>query len=510
VPEGKYVLFPVANGLVKPQPTNDVECDYALDRVARGMEAVVAPYATLDGRQVRDIGRHRERTGTCFDPASTGRKVSAADGYWVMLGPLKAGKHVLKFGNNEDGPAGKDVTVLLTVASDAKLSSYETWPGPGALGGIRESAAPGGGVQISWNSLVASMPVTPDFGASAVMRRFAALLARDGRYTALRATTKPMGADLSLSVAPRDVAAFDSRATGIASEFSLPIWIWADPPQGGKVRLVAGNLVLRGAAQAVGVEVSRDIERFFYQALDKRVAVSDHEMRAVMKAVNPTWEDLTRHRLPRPKPGAAEQAATQRTLQSLNAMMARASEATQPAPGRVYLKGEYPGSVRISPDGMTVEWCCGGAYAAAKASRAYSYGKYYFEAELKMPPQRGKPAGFTNVGVAYGDGSALSDENAYAFQFSGASRYRGGMVGLALDLDARRLHVHVDGAWLNGAPGSGAGKPLKAARAFTAILTVGSPQGQGEEPDAWTANFGARPFRFAPPPGYAAYDQLGR
>lgn len=508
VPEGKYVLFPIANGLYKPRPLSDANCDSSQEHARTAIDAVLAPYATVDGRQLPRIQGHRERTGACFDPAQTGRKVSAADGYWVMLGPLGVGEHVFKFGNDEQGPARKDTTVLLTVARDVQPAVYAPWPSADGPGGVRERPKPGGGTDVSWNAFGAVMPLTPHFDARAVMRRVAALVARDRRYMVVRTKTKPHDSEIWLAVSPRDVAEFDRRSPGVAKQFHSPVWIWADAPERGKVRFVASNLVMHGAEQSIGVQASRDIQRFLFQALDKKVAVSDHEIKAAFSETWPEWEKLIQHRPPKPAPTAAERAATQAYLQAHRVKMARASEATQPSPGRVHLRGQYVGAARISPDGMTIEWCCTGGFTIAKATRTYSYGKYYFEVQLKRAPRRSSNATYTNVGVMYGDEHPFADDDAQAFRHGAKGPADGAIVGVALDLDSRRLYVNVNGIWDPGPPRAGDGKPLKNAPSYTAVFSVDSPESDTDASDSWTVNFGAQPFRLGLPAGYRAYDPL--
>jgi hypothetical protein len=338
VPAGKYILLPVANGLVKPVPRNEADCSYGLENVTRAIDSVLAPFATLNGRTIPAMLDRRERTGACFDPAHTGRKVSAADGYWVMLHPLPVGQHVLKFGNDESGPARKDVTLVITVARDVALARYDDWPDP-STSGVREMPSLPGG--ISWSGAGAIMPITPLFDDVAVMRRLIALIARDARYTLVRMPPYAAGYGIWLRVAPRDVAEFDARSPEIAREFHAPVSIWSEPPRDGKVQFHAGNLVLHGPGRAHGLAASRDIERFLWQALDKKVVVSDHEIRTAVTAVSPNWGDLTRHRPPLPERTAEQKAADRKFSHDLDAQLARATEATRPAPGRVYLKARH-------------------------------------------------------------------------------------------------------------------------------------------------------------------------
>jgi len=183
-----------------------------------------------------------------------------------------------------------------------------------------------------------------------------------------------------------------------------------------------------------------------------------------------------------------------------------------------------PGGVRfeapahvatVSADGLTVSSCLPGRSQAVRTNRSYVRGKVYFEATLHLPA--GKPYASTNVGLAP---AATPTATSLASPDSGpntagvgvlvwgeVTRYRDGDVfGIAADLDSGRLYFHVNGEWKRGAPGS-TGIAIAAGRAYAAAVSVsGEPARLSAGCDGWTANFGKTPFKYAPPRGYASYD----
>jgi hypothetical protein len=136
VPAGKALFFPIVNGLFGAavgdcKPTNQqVECNIADLRVA--VAAALDPVtltASIDNRPLGDLGLQRVQSPvlTITFPAGAvfGLKVGTftpdvADGYWLMLPPLPAGRHTIHFrGIISGGPfAGTDieVTYKLTVS----------------------------------------------------------------------------------------------------------------------------------------------------------------------------------------------------------------------------------------------------------------------------------------------------------------------------------------------------------------------------------------------------------
>ncbi len=114
IPTGKSVLFPIVNYLndypcpdpaFKPEPGQTLE-----EFLQAGTEWYLAHVkemkVVLDGAELQDLSSYRFTSGlftftgdpslTALDPCVTGTPQSGvADGYWVMLTPLSAGKHTL-------------------------------------------------------------------------------------------------------------------------------------------------------------------------------------------------------------------------------------------------------------------------------------------------------------------------------------------------------------------------------------------------------------------------------
>jgi uncharacterized protein YecT (DUF1311 family) len=81
------------------------------------------------------------------------------------------------------------------------------------------------------------------------------------------------------------------------------------------------------------------------------------------------------------------------------------------------------------------------------------------------------------------------------------------VVGLAFDLDSRRVYLHRDGEWFaNASPGSERGVKFEHDGPFTAEVRTGIPL--SELVDTWilSVNFGHKPFEYKPPDGYRGFD----
>jgi hypothetical protein len=113
VPAGKALFFPIVQaafgaGVFDCEPTvSGVPCNLANLRMAAAasMDAVTLT-ASLDGGRLRDLQNHRVQSPvfTLTYPADNVVEVSAgtyapqvADGYWLMLAPLRHGAHTLHF-----------------------------------------------------------------------------------------------------------------------------------------------------------------------------------------------------------------------------------------------------------------------------------------------------------------------------------------------------------------------------------------------------------------------------
>jgi hypothetical protein len=127
VPEGKAILFPVING-----ECSQVEGNGDTDPVLRAcaadlMEHVTETSASVDGTPIPlgsppDHSRFRFQSPlfqiTFADPnpftSASGTGPSVADGFWVLLKPLREGRHTIDFhGNAPD--FGFELTVHYTI-----------------------------------------------------------------------------------------------------------------------------------------------------------------------------------------------------------------------------------------------------------------------------------------------------------------------------------------------------------------------------------------------------------
>jgi hypothetical protein len=130
VPAGKPIFFPVLTHLENAPP--DRADEKKLRAVPKAqMDCVTELRATLDGKPIAGLERFRVAspvfTFTGPDRAAdevfenvVGKQKAAADGYWIMLRPLPAGKHTLRFqgkvkGTKDVQPFELAVTYELTV-----------------------------------------------------------------------------------------------------------------------------------------------------------------------------------------------------------------------------------------------------------------------------------------------------------------------------------------------------------------------------------------------------------
>lgn len=107
IPAGKHIFFPVINMAYWPREENNgFTCDQAMKNAAMNNDTALDLFVELDGAAVTEPKKYRARTRKCFDifervPKSQmpfNAYPSASDGYWILLKPLKPGKHLLKFG----------------------------------------------------------------------------------------------------------------------------------------------------------------------------------------------------------------------------------------------------------------------------------------------------------------------------------------------------------------------------------------------------------------------------
>lgn len=106
IPAGKHIFFPVINMVYSPsRPNNGYTCEQAKLHASINNDTAIDLFVQVDGVAVKDPKSFRARTDKCFDiydwiPAADkpfDAYPSASDGYWILLNPLKRGKHTIKF-----------------------------------------------------------------------------------------------------------------------------------------------------------------------------------------------------------------------------------------------------------------------------------------------------------------------------------------------------------------------------------------------------------------------------
>jgi len=171
-----------------------------------------------------------------------------------------------------------------------------------------------------------------------------------------------------------------------------------------------------------------------------------------------------------------------------------------------------PGSARVEDH-----------YATAKATRAYVAGRHYVEATFRSLRPGFAASPLTNVGVMsvgasrdaglLGARSHLAGHGYPLLSPEVAARLvDGDIVGVAIDLASGEAQASLNGRWLAaaGTPRAervgGIKLPLGPEYLFAVTLgyqSVVRPAKTG--PHTWEVNFGATPFRYSPPAGFAAY-----
>jgi hypothetical protein len=105
VPAGKYLFFPIVNYVVMPARDRSLSCKMARYDAARMTDEPMGLFAELDGRSFENLKAHRVATWECFNvaarvPGAPNVSPSASNGYWLLLPPLAAGNHHLRFGGS--------------------------------------------------------------------------------------------------------------------------------------------------------------------------------------------------------------------------------------------------------------------------------------------------------------------------------------------------------------------------------------------------------------------------
>lgn len=111
VPVDKHVFLPIINLYQRsrypvPARLRPAHCKSLLDGLALSNDALRSAVVLIDGVRVADPTRYRVRTERCFDAfdddddSGAATVIAASDGYWLLLPPMKPGRHTLVVGAN--------------------------------------------------------------------------------------------------------------------------------------------------------------------------------------------------------------------------------------------------------------------------------------------------------------------------------------------------------------------------------------------------------------------------
>jgi hypothetical protein len=197
-------------------------------------------------------------------------------------------------------------------------------------------------------------------------------------------------------------------------------------------------------------------------------------------------------------------------------------------PAKVKLRPGSDNNVKLSGNDLTFfHKSNDGEDALALATRAHGQGKWYFEMTFLCRTCGGKDlTAIPDVGI-YRKGAKkkrrpgdLVGQDIYFYGLPVSKETfldDGDVIGVAMDLDAWRVHFSINGVWIinydrhrNIAAISdpfvyGAGLPVKPNVEYLAAAFI-EPKSGFRYKDGWQANFGHRPFVYPIPPGFAAYD----
>lgn len=98
VPAGKTLFFPLVNVIAFPPDDEREACASLMLRAEDQTDAPAALVLDVNGRRFTGLEAHRQATRGCFLVAPDDDAPAASNGYFVALGPLKAGRYTLNFG----------------------------------------------------------------------------------------------------------------------------------------------------------------------------------------------------------------------------------------------------------------------------------------------------------------------------------------------------------------------------------------------------------------------------
>ena len=97
VPAGKHLFFPIINYVAFLAEGSDETCASLSKRVKEITDSPSALALQVNGVRYQANAIHRLASPTCFSLVPGAPADAASNGYFVMLPPLKPGKHVLEF-----------------------------------------------------------------------------------------------------------------------------------------------------------------------------------------------------------------------------------------------------------------------------------------------------------------------------------------------------------------------------------------------------------------------------
>lgn len=156
-------------------------------------------------------------------------------------------------------------------------------------------------------------------------------------------------------------------------------------------------------------------------------------------------------------------------------------------------------SVTLSNENLTVEAFLG--YYGGRATRPKGAGKWYFEYTIDRfnSAMVGVCNSLMSLSYGYGSNATMLYQNGYLYNttegtWSTMSYKLGDTIGVSFDADSRMLMFYINGVK--------AGTPINmkfSGAVYPAFFVNGSKM---------TANFGATPFKYAPPDGYIGFDVI--
>lgn len=173
--------------------------------------------------------------------------------------------------------------------------------------------------------------------------------------------------------------------------------------------------------------------------------------------------------------------------------------------------------------GDTVLTCCDSPCGLAKdsltakrtgtyiATRSFTSGKVYFETQIHPRFLCSYPGNQTEIGVTAGRdfvAPGYPNYSANVDALSPSDLRDKDVIGIAMDLDRKRLYFSLNGEWLDGNPAKQiGGLRMHNATGYRAAIHVDGPDMEpGFGFDSLAVNFGSKPFKYLIPAGFKPYN----